>query len=43
MSRAVVGDTAKARQTCIMCGNFRFPSSDEDSLLNYLLLQRTRI
>jgi hypothetical protein len=35
MSRAVFGDTAEARQTCIMCGNFRLPSSDGDSLSNY--------
>jgi hypothetical protein len=34
MLRAVFGGTAEARQTCIMCGNFRFPSSDGDPLLN---------
>ena len=32
MSRAVFGDTAEARQTCIMCYNLRLPSSDGDSL-----------
>ncbi len=32
MSRAVFGDTAEARQTCIMCYNLRVPSSDGDSL-----------
>ncbi len=33
MLRAVFGDTAEARQTCIMCYNLRLPSSDgEDSL-----------
>ena len=32
MSRAVFGDTAEARQTCIMCYNLRLPSSDGDLL-----------
>ncbi len=32
MSRAVFGETAEARQTCIMCYNLRLPSSDGDSL-----------
>ncbi len=32
MLRTVFGDTAEARQTCIMCCNLRLPSSDGDSL-----------
>jgi hypothetical protein len=32
MLKAVFGDTSEARQTCIMCYNLSFPSSDEDSL-----------
>ncbi len=32
MSRAVFGDTAEARQTCIMYCNLYLPSSDGDSL-----------
>jgi hypothetical protein len=32
MSRAVFGETAEARQTCIYCGNLHLPSSDRDSL-----------
>ncbi len=33
MLRAVFGDTAEARQTCIMCYKLHLPSSDGDSLL----------
>jgi hypothetical protein len=33
MLRAVFGDTAEARQTCIMCYNLRLPSSDRDALV----------
>ncbi len=32
MSRAVLGDTSEARQTCIMCYNLRVPLSDGDTL-----------
>ena len=32
MSIAVFGDTAEARQTCIMCYSFCLPSDDKDSL-----------
>ncbi len=32
MSRAIFGDTAEARRTCIMCYNLHLPSSDGDSL-----------
>ncbi len=30
MLRAVFGDSAEARQTCIMCYSLRLPSSDRD-------------
>jgi hypothetical protein len=43
MSIAVFGDTAEARQTCIMCGNLHHPSSDGDSLAKNYLLKRYRI
>jgi hypothetical protein len=32
ISLAVFGNTDKARQTCIMCYNLQYPSSDGDSL-----------
>jgi hypothetical protein len=32
MLRAVFGDTAETRCTCIMCYNLHLPSSDGDSL-----------
>jgi hypothetical protein len=32
MLGAIFGDTGEAKQTCIMCCNLRFPSSDGDSL-----------
>jgi hypothetical protein len=43
MSMAIFGDTAEARQTCIMCYNLCLPSSDGDSLAKNSLLKRYRI
>ncbi len=37
MSRAVVVDTAEARQTCIMCYNLHLLSSDGDSLVKLII------
>ncbi len=42
MSR-VVGDTAEARQTCIMCYNLRLPSNEGESLAKNSLLKRYRL
>ncbi len=35
MLRAVFGDTAEARRTCIMCYKLHLPSSDGDSIAKY--------
>ncbi len=43
MLRAIFGDTAEARQTCIMCYNLRLPSSDGDSPAKNYLLKRYRM